>query len=301
MQLEEYKEGGSHIRRYIFSDVEDMVSMANQPAVAPSDPSRNISNPIWSGANSYEQAVEFALEGWSDGWEMMEQHNLSAKIDGQFRKRMTRRRSVAGGSIRIDKYLDGDPECMVLRKRRKMKQHGRIIDIFVSNGALCSVSGQMKVRRGIFILGLVNSLELSGFRCRIRAGCAAERNNCYVSHEILIKEPNQYLDKDRISFFLACPAFHRVFCFAGRSRFKDGENTTGDLWNNNFNSSMGSTIDHNKIPRGGNGDIFNIDEETGTYYLGVNNSDWKPFENDESMIDYFNQQLDHFGVAIQKD
>lgn len=61
----------------------------------------------WTGTKNFDEAIDFALNGWDAGLEQMElDSDLLTDVGTEFNP------SVAGAVVNIGAYLQGNPECM---------------------------------------------------------------------------------------------------------------------------------------------------------------------------------------------
>ena len=174
----------------------------------------------WHGTNTFEEAVEVARRGWSEG--AKEALSLRARVESSVRDLINARSSsyvydLSGECVDVGRYLSGEPECFITEVSTGESNSRPVVKIVANLAASGSVSTHSLIVRGAAIVAAIDILEALGRRVEawIAKGSATTRSggNIHETH-VLVKSAGQPLDIDRLAFAVAHPACLRRLCFS---------------------------------------------------------------------------------------
>lgn len=169
----------------------------------------------WAGTSSFEEAVALARAGWPQGVVKLDQiadhyHKMSKwTVD------KTRHLDVAGTYPIVPVYLGGDPSCMIndgdLQRGIKPVQH-----IMVNRGYSWLTTNERIFNFGAALMVCIDQMETLGVRVELDV-CTANLGDLFgpVSERPVwatittIKKAQEYVEKNRLAFALAHPAYSR--------------------------------------------------------------------------------------------
>lgn len=180
----------------------------------------------WSGGEGYHWCRRTALTGW-DAEVAPVQAIASRVIDTVYADRtiadeVTRRYDVSGGEVDIDRFLHGEPECLLELVPRQIAKAGRAVRLVVHNGVRADISADVYRRRGAAVVALLDALQRAGHPLEIWAGSDAHlsRGGARWSYLVQIQAASDPLDIGRVVFFASHPGAHRQLGFAVRTSRK---------------------------------------------------------------------------------
>lgn len=127
---------------------------------------------------------------------------------------------VTGLDFDMGMYMSGEPECWY---DYTPKPEPNICRIGVNLSAHAFVSKQSMAYRGAMIASVIDCLEQSGTRCEIWV-LYGNVNQCRI--DVCLKRPDQYLDADRLAFWLCNEEALRVLMF----EFMTSKHETINYW-----------------------------------------------------------------------
>lgn len=164
---------------------------------------------------NYEEAVTLARAGWPEGTKkaLAMCHKIEDKLHNLVNL-PTIQYDVTGEILDVGRYCGGEPEHWGtfydnIREGKSTKYVHIVLSGFVS----CGISTDSMIARGSAVAALVNVLELSGARVRISVTHALVGTDTY---QIItrLKQYDEVLDLDRVTFALAHPAMYRRHIFS---------------------------------------------------------------------------------------
>lgn len=174
---------------------------------------RNAPKQSWDLSAGYSGAMAMARDGWHEGVE-----NLDAKLHAIIPAAGHEPRwgyAVTGGSININRYLQGHPKSM--RNRRK-KQMGSapVLHIVVNGTASCMVNADQMANYGTALVGLIDRLENSGKRVHLDVVFVTymPSNNGRLACGWNVKRASEAVDLSAVAFSIGHPAAFRRIGFA---------------------------------------------------------------------------------------
>jgi hypothetical protein len=174
----------------------------------------------WFSVATLDEALTLAREGWSEevSRALTAADGAVEKVERTFEQlAFVAEYGVSGADVDIDRFLTGEPECMVDYPLRPIVKAGRVITVCVSVGYSATLSTETVIKRGHAIAALVLALARLGYATEVwtdwsldgRAGDDAPD----VRIRTLVKGPQDALDAERLMFAVAHPAYKRVLHF----------------------------------------------------------------------------------------
>ena len=219
------------MRQFIQSDswVESFDSMSEILAYALDNKNRKSSDNRdsfdFTQTKSLDEAIALGVTGW---------HDIRAEVDSLFARvepscgiamgdMFETKFDVCGDSGDIDRYLSGEPECMIDYVNVPQARMGRIVRILINGSVNCNVSADDIKKRGVTVTVLVSILN------RLGVGVEVYLENCTRSagkfHSLLVKlhDSAELLDVDNLMFAIAHPSMLRRVSFSNMEKSKWGE------------------------------------------------------------------------------
>lgn len=160
---------------------------------------------------SFDHAVELATNGWPEGAARVRRLAKELRLKMPMQPMQSTYYDIAGSYVDVGRYLEGEPECMVDFREEPTKRHTFRVGFNVCvNGG---VDAREIEANGAALCVLIDRLESIGVRVEVTAfdQCAPV---CVLA--TTVKECDQPLDLDRVTFALAHPSFLRRLGFGWR-------------------------------------------------------------------------------------
>lgn len=176
----------------------------------------------WTGSESFEQACEYAIHGWTEPRETVEAvlSEVRDHIAEVTHETFVGSFDVAGGEVDIDRYLMREPECMVEYQLQPVATHGKVVRVLVSGGAGAHVAAETIVNRGAAVVALVEALKIAGHSVELWWEQTTANKSALPDHlvTVLVKiaGAEDRVDADGLMFALAHPSMLRRLSFAVR-------------------------------------------------------------------------------------
>jgi len=115
----------------------------------------------WTGTPDWATAEDLALNGWADVRPNVDRQlsELEAEIDEVYEDTFTTRMDYGGSFVDMDRYLSGDPECMVEYVSEPQARQGRVVRILVNMCASSAVRSEVMIARGVAVTALVGLIH----------------------------------------------------------------------------------------------------------------------------------------------
>lgn len=204
----------------------------------------------WSGAESWDQALEYAQVGWPYGRELAlkQKRLIEDDLSGLlFRKEFVYDR--VGGLVDVPRFLDSQPDPFFVdedevRPDTQLKGN-KLVRILYNGTTTANSSPKQMITKGAAVGSLVELLEMQNRRVELIVGYCLRgypdrlgqehrmelrrnfRPTDGVTHTILIpiKTAAHHLNLENVFFSLASPAMQRRFIFSLQERFVKGVRT----------------------------------------------------------------------------
>jgi len=207
-----------------FKNIGEVVEMASRPAskafkkYVTSENSRTSRSDetYFHGTNTFEEAVKLINSGWAEGADKITA--LSAKLNiGKTMDidQIDLTMDTNGALLDIPEYITGNPDCFY--NFIEAPADTPVIKVGFQINGLASMRGEAFNNRGLAMLALVDALEFSGHAVELYAfEYSTGREGYALQSEVLIKRPDEPLDKDKLAFVGAHPSFFRRIFFGVR-------------------------------------------------------------------------------------
>lgn len=195
-----------------FKSWADYVAKADQSKVSNFCSSTDRTRPDWHGTESFEQAKNMALNGWSGIRAEVDAlvENIEHAIMPNLAPAFTSYFDVSGGMVDVGRFLDGEPECMVETKLVEMAKPGKVVTVLVQ-GFYSSASDEGEIKaRGAAVVALIDAIEKMQHSTEIYVEYTLSERIC---HLVKVKGAGESLDIDTLMFILAHPSAYRRISF----------------------------------------------------------------------------------------
>ncbi len=241
----------------------------------------------WNGGITWAQAKDYARNGWPEGLARIAP--VLARVDDMVARVMPEPRiayDVVGDAPDVGAFLAGIPENMLTTEIGEGS--ARMVRILVNLGA-AAVEPDAIEARGIIACALVDALERVGYRCEVAAVWSARAwgdprpgatGSLFYSFRTVLKQAEESLSLDRLTFALIHPAFFRRVMFRAMEMIPD-------------------VADRDKFVYGGYGAPAPVMGEAGDVIVTEMNSGeghWTP----ETLAREVGKYLDEVGVHLDK-
>lgn len=175
-------------------------------------------NASWYGTSSLDEAVTMGTDGWTeirpeieDMFRNMEEH-INMAIGDVFQTVM----NYSGDSVDMDRYLMGDPECMMDYVVEPSGRMGRVVRVLVNGAASCGVEADQIKHRGVVACALIDVLAKLGVGVEVWLESATLDSHTGEKHSQLSKlhDSEERLDINNLMFALAHPSMLRRVGFS---------------------------------------------------------------------------------------
>lgn len=201
-------------RIYLFDGYQELL----EAAIAGADPVQGSSHKRsckrdWDYGAGWKGAVKLAQEGWPEGRNRVREisAHVAEAIPGE-RKRSILCYDVSGEGYDIGRLVAGDPECAMVFQREPTRT--RVARVVASLAASCAITSDQFYRRGAAVCALVDAFECAGVRCEVIAGGSLMCGVFRCGYGCVLKQPDDTLDMEIVTYALAHPAFFRRILFA---------------------------------------------------------------------------------------
>ena len=166
----------------------------------------------FTGTESWEEAVELFRNGYTEVLPQIKTGVAANLKRTESRPRRTIENNVVGYAPNVPNAIMGLPNSMILTRTvpQKTKTVSLVVDITENAGT----RAEEFIKSGIAVLGVVNSLELSGYRVNLKvAFYVACKGLDRALGTVNVKDYREHLDLQKLCFPLANPSMFRRFGF----------------------------------------------------------------------------------------
>jgi len=170
----------------------------------------------WYGSPDLDTAVQMGFDGWHDIRPKVEElfSRMEEQINMAIGDVFEMRYDYGGDSVDIDRFLMGDPECMLEYDVVPAGRMGRVVRVLVNGAASCGVSAEKIQQRGALAVALVDVLNKLGVGVELWLESATEYDNKYHSQLIKVHSSEERLDVNNLMFAMAHPSMLRRVGFS---------------------------------------------------------------------------------------
>ena len=166
----------------------------------------------FTGTESWEEALELFRNGYTEVLPQIKKGVAANMKRTEARPRRTIENNVVGYAPNVPNAIMGLPNSMILTRTvpQKTKTVSLVIDITENAGT----RAKEFIENGIAVLGVVNTLELAGYRVNLKvAFYVAEKGRDRAFGTVSVKDYREHLDLQKLCFPLANPSMFRRFGF----------------------------------------------------------------------------------------
>jgi hypothetical protein len=165
----------------------------------------------FTGTNSFDEAVELLLHGWSEEAKILNEKLSKMNIEENHKEKSIY--DVVGFQASVPRYLQGIPTNMISKKKviEKKKTVSIIKDICYS----AKVTKEMIEKESLDVLQKVRALENEGRRVNIYILCCCSNEDGYNASDngymlkVKIKSASERLNISKVAFPLIHPSMQR--------------------------------------------------------------------------------------------
>lgn len=166
----------------------------------------------FTGTKSYEEAKQLFENGYTDVLEKIKTGMANDIKRNQVERRRRVTTGVVGYAPHVPNAILGVPNSMILTEAAPQKI--KAISIVVGITENCNTNAGEFIKSGIAALGVVNTLELQGYRVNLKvAFYCAECGDDRAFGTVSVKDYREHLDIQKLCFPLAHPSMFRRLGF----------------------------------------------------------------------------------------
>lgn len=193
---------------YYYNSLTEFLNHIQQQKQHLNDTSHDLTNPQWSGTQTYQDAIYYATMGWQQG--IQETTLLYQQIKHHIHQTPNTpilQYNQYGDLVDPGRYNQGDPECMLQYTQYpngyqpKPTKH-----ILINLTASTHIPQQAYYLRGITAILLTEILETQGYPVQITATEAitpTHKKNGHYQIDIILKQSHQPIHKGQLLFALS--------------------------------------------------------------------------------------------------
>lgn len=204
-----------------FASVYDALECAERPdsdEVLGGRTSRDASRDRWAGGTlepcSYEQAIEFARNGYPSGTATLRQRLDTLPPSIRPNLRPTPIWGVSGSTVDMGRYLAGEPENMIDTARTR--RQSLVLRIAIERAVSSNVPPADIEATGASVLAVIERLRTAGIAAELWATFTirAKRSEDIYQARVKIQDASRPIDLDVLAFWIMHPAALRRISFA---------------------------------------------------------------------------------------
>lgn len=173
----------------------------------------------WYGTETIDEAIELATSGWHNRPNVK---GLSKQITSSTTAQInvaTTYNDVCGSYVDVGAFVEGVPENMVQFAEAEAP---RIVRIGINLSSNCQQDEKTFKLRGAITLAIVDKLAEAGYGCELFVYTVSKcRFKGTHSEKLVIKQADQHLDLDALTFWCCHPSALRRLMFANWETEKD--------------------------------------------------------------------------------
>ena len=198
-----------------FNSINEMISVVeSRPnnSAMPNSHSSETNGKDFTGTASYDEAKELFRNGYA---EILPQIKAGVSANLKRTESKPRRRvetGVIGYAPHVPNAILGLPNSMIRTDQKPQKT--KVVSIVVGITENCGTKASEFTKSGIAALGVVNALELRGYRVNLKVAFYVARcDNDRAYGTVSVKDFREHLDLQKLCFPLAHPSMFRRLGF----------------------------------------------------------------------------------------
>lgn len=174
----------------------------------------------WSGSESLDDAIGLGVAGWHDVRPEIDRmvdgmnEHINMALGDVFQTVM----NYTGDSVDMDRYLMGDPECMMDYEMVPAGRMGRVVRVLINGSASWRVPSETIRARGALACALVETLSKLGVGVEVWLEFPTGHGGNLHSMLIRLHSSEERLDIDNLMFAVAHPSMLRRVSFSTMER-----------------------------------------------------------------------------------
>lgn len=166
----------------------------------------------FTGTRSYNEAIDLFRNGYTEILPQIKTGVAANLKRTDARPRRTIENNVVGYAPNVPNAIMGLPNSMILT--RSVPQKTKTVSLVYDITENAYTGTETFIKSGIAVLGVINTLELSGYRVNLKiAFYVAEKGNDRAFGTVNVKDYREHLDLQKLCFPLAHPSMFRRFGF----------------------------------------------------------------------------------------
>lgn len=198
-----------------FKSINEMISVIESRPnneVMEANHSSTTGDKEFTGTHSYNEAKELFRNGYAEILPRIKTGVAANLKRTESRPRRTIENNVVGYAPNVPNAIMGLPNSMILT--RTTPQKTKVVSIVVGITENCGTNAKEFIKSGIAALGVVNTLELRGYRVNLKvAFYVASCGNDRAFGTVNVKDYREHLDLQKLCFPLAHPSMFRRLGF----------------------------------------------------------------------------------------
>lgn len=171
--------------------------------------SKRISDNLWSGTRTYEQADKLIRDGYDAGLKGMDEYRKKIKTVEKERNRVCC--GVVGFAPIVPNAIVGMPLSMVCTKKEKVKR--KTVRVFVDVSTSCNTDKESILKRGRELLDEIIKAEVAGFQIEVVLSNFLASEGHVVGMLVRVKKYGQRINPLKCAYLLAHPSMLRRHVF----------------------------------------------------------------------------------------
>ena len=166
----------------------------------------------FTGTRSYNEAIDLFRNGYTEILPQIKTGVAANLKRTDTRPRRTIENNVVGYAPNVPNAIMGLPNSMILT--RSVPQKTKTVSLVYDITENACTGTETFIKSGIAVLGVINTLELSGYRVNLKiAFYVAQESNERAFGTVNVKDYREHLDLQKLCFPLAHPSMFRRFGF----------------------------------------------------------------------------------------
>jgi len=199
-----------------FNSIDEMLkiinSRPNNVAMMGKNESHETGSSYFYGTETYDEALDLIKRGYKDILPQIKSGVAENLKRTETRQRRRIENGVVGYAPNVPNAILGLPNSMINVK--SVPQKVKAISLVVGITENAGTGTEEFIKSGIAALGVVNSLELQGYRVNLKVACKVSRMDSErVFCTVTVKNYRDHLDLQKLCFPLAHPSMFRRFGF----------------------------------------------------------------------------------------
>lgn len=211
---------------YILLEFESIKELADTAAATPDKYRKSSSTPKGDGLDFHqtetlEDAHHLAVDGWHEARARVDafMDPLRQKLGNVLETVRHFQYDIVGSEVDIDRYIDGELECMVDEVYREEPREGRVFTLVVDSTLAWHVTADEALRRGAALCALVEAFAMLGYELEVIGEWtlgSQQQNNYTTKYSVTcpFNKAGEPIDIDTMMFALGHSDWFRRIGFA---------------------------------------------------------------------------------------